>query len=798
MAQSKADLELAAMNAPPGILPPNTKFESYIGHNVINISNYELNEHQLKVLEKGLTFCPTPPRPDKSEIWNDFKEFHRRLELAQFFKPTNENIDLEITQSIIDFMNKNAEDEYEDITVNNPYNEIHQKFKNKSRWKPNPPNKTLDTFKRAFKMNLLECKFNKNPLQNITKDERAGMRDLQNNPHIVIKKADKGSAVVIMNTTDYLREGYRQLSDGNFYTKLKDDPTIDLSKKICQVLTDMKNVNLITEKNFNYLNIDNPKSGRFYLLPKIHKKGIPGRPICSSIDHPTCNISKFIDAHIKDYVPKTASYVRDTQHFISRLKTLDKLPEGALLVTLDVSSLYTNIPNREGILAVAAHLRRDRTKDPITPFLLKLLELVLHSMNFTFNEEHYLQVGGTAMGTAVAPNYANLFMDRFETKALEKWHLKPLLWLRFIDDIFMIWTHGRDELNKFINYLNSIHPKIKFTSEINDTHVNFLDTTVKVDADRSIYTTLYEKPTDTHLYLHYQSAHHKPCHQKGPFGQFLRIRRICTKNKDFIDNGMKMIEHYMKRGYPFKTLKKHMLRASRYTQDDLLEVKTKEVTTTPVMTTTFNPQNPDIKGFIHDNWNIIQHSNDCSSTFPDKPIIGFKRLPNLRDMLTKASISYPPKEMVRTKLIPTHCTRLGKCTYCPLITKISEITCNISGDKYQPKNLLKLISCELSDIVYLITCKKCGKYYVGETGRAFRQRIYEHRLSVNKPKDNRVTPVSKHFTGKSHSIKDMQFSILEWCTPKYNTPSTAHRRRREQWWMWNIGAVHPTGINQFI
>ena len=109
MAQSKADIELAAMNAPPGILPPNTKFESYIGHNVINISNYELNEHQLKVLEKGLTFCPTPPRSDKSEIWNDFKEFHRRLELAQFFKLTNEKIDLEITQSIIDFMNKNAE-----------------------------------------------------------------------------------------------------------------------------------------------------------------------------------------------------------------------------------------------------------------------------------------------------------------------------------------------------------------------------------------------------------------------------------------------------------------------------------------------------------------------------------------------------------------------------------------------------------------------------------------------------------------------------------------------------------------
>ena len=167
MALSKTDIELAAMNAPPGILPPNTKSESFIGHNVINISNYVFNECQLKVLEKGLTFSPTPSGPDKSEIWNDFKEFHRILELAQFFKPTNEKFDLEITQSIIDFMNKNAQEESEDTPTDDPYNEIHQTFKNKSCWRPNLPNKTLDTFTRASKMNLLECKLNKNSQQNV-------------------------------------------------------------------------------------------------------------------------------------------------------------------------------------------------------------------------------------------------------------------------------------------------------------------------------------------------------------------------------------------------------------------------------------------------------------------------------------------------------------------------------------------------------------------------------------------------------------------------------------------------------
>ena len=107
-----------------------------------------------------------------------------------------------------------------------------------------------------------------------------------------------------MDTLDYLREGYRQLNDHNFYTKLDHDPTRDISERICRVLTDMKTNKIITEKNFDFLNIKEPKADRFYLLPEIHKKQVPGRPICSSIGHPTCNISKFVDAHIKEYVPK--------------------------------------------------------------------------------------------------------------------------------------------------------------------------------------------------------------------------------------------------------------------------------------------------------------------------------------------------------------------------------------------------------------------------------------------------------------------------------------------------------------
>ena len=130
--------------------------------------------------------------------------------------------------------------------------------------------------------------------------------------------------------------------------------------------------------------------------------------------------------------------------------------------------------------------------------ILDLLKLVLHNMYFVFKGDFYLQVEGTAMGTALAPNYANLFMDKFETKALE-YPLKPLIWKGFIDDIFMIWTHGEQELQKFVEYLYGVHPTIKFTHKFSKTDVNFLDTTVKINQDRHLYTTLYIKPNDTHL-----------------------------------------------------------------------------------------------------------------------------------------------------------------------------------------------------------------------------------------------------------------------------------------------------------
>ena len=130
-------------------------------------------------------------------------------------------------------------------------------------------------------------------------------------------------------------------------------------------------------------------------------------------------------------------------------------------------------------------------------------------------------------------------------------------------------TWRRFKFKEFITYLNSLHQSIKFTHEFSKTSINFLDTSVKLNENRELITTLYNKPTDIHLYLHYTSAHQVSILTKGPYSQYLRLRRICTLDEDFKSNARNLT------GYYLKSLKKHFQRANSFTLDQLLEVKTK-------------------------------------------------------------------------------------------------------------------------------------------------------------------------------------------------------------------------------
>ena len=189
--------------------------------------------------------------------------------------------------------------------------------------------------------------------------------------------------------------------------------------------------------------------------------------------------------------------------FIQKLNQIEEVPQDSLLVTLNVKSLYINIPNDEGIKAVKEVYDKRPDKTVSTKVITSFLSLILTLNNFISNSVNYIQKMGCAMGTICAPSYANLFMAQLEEKHIYP-HIKgiALSYLRYIDDIFIIWKGTKEQSITFINELNKNHKTIKFEYEISSQKIPFLDTMVYKEKENNLQTTLYRKPTDQQFYLH--------------------------------------------------------------------------------------------------------------------------------------------------------------------------------------------------------------------------------------------------------------------------------------------------------
>ena len=121
------------------------------------------------------------------------------------------------------------------------------------------------------------------------------MKELSEREDIIITKASKGGAVVIMDVKDYIKETERQLNNTENFKKLQEDPTATNMKLVNDAIERFKKQKLINEKVAEGLKRNDPKTPTFYLHPKIHKEGNPGRLIVSSVNCHTANISKYVD-----------------------------------------------------------------------------------------------------------------------------------------------------------------------------------------------------------------------------------------------------------------------------------------------------------------------------------------------------------------------------------------------------------------------------------------------------------------------------------------------------------------------
>ena len=287
--------------------------------------------------------------------------------------------------------------------------------------------------------------------------------------------------MVVWDREDYLKEAYKQLEDREVYEEVPNEPSV-LVNTIIKALEKIRLRGDLSSDTLNYFVVEDPKFARFYLLPKIHKRlhNVPGRPVISNCAFYTENISSFLDYHLQPLAQKVKSYIKDTNHFLNKIKKLGSLPDGAVLCTVDVVGLYPNIPHGEGLDSLRRFLETRDNKQISSDTLTELAEVLLKNNIFEFDEKIFKQKRGTAIGTKFAPPYAILFTANLEEKMLEGFEKKPMIWWRYIDDIFFVWEHGEESLKVFIEQVNMFHSTIKFTAEYSKEDVNFLDVNIKL------------------------------------------------------------------------------------------------------------------------------------------------------------------------------------------------------------------------------------------------------------------------------------------------------------------------------
>ena len=226
----------------------------------------------------------------------------------------------------------------------------------KSSWKPPRGHPNLEVFLIQLEHEIFKTCEKPLGYSNLSWNEWRVVHSLADDWNIVIKKADKGSFVVVWDRSDYVMEAEKQLKDSKVYKNISDSKDLipKLTEKSKKIFESLKRRGLISKKQLKYFRFDFKKAynlRKLYLLPKIHKRmfNVLGRPVISNCGTPTENVFEFLDSHLQPIMRKGLSHVKDSGDFTSKIKWIGSVPENAILVTADVVGLYPRSPQDVGL-----------------------------------------------------------------------------------------------------------------------------------------------------------------------------------------------------------------------------------------------------------------------------------------------------------------------------------------------------------------------------------------------------------------------------------------------------------------
>lgn len=226
-----------------------------------------------------------------------------------------------------------------------------------------------------------------------------------------------------------------------------------------------------------------------------------------------------------------------------------RLPENYVLVSLDVVSLFTNVPKELVLLTIEENW--DDFKCVINipkDHLIELVKMCFDTSYFTFQNDYFIQLDGSAMGNPASPSLANLVMNHVLRKVLEIVPFKIAFLKLYVDDTLLAVPES--EVDGLLGWFNSIHPKIQFTMEKEvDNTLAFLDTLVVRMPDGGLRTRWYQKPTSSSILLNFKSHH--PMAQKSSVVRGLLYRALKLSHAEYYDENLRKVREILDRNnYP--------------------------------------------------------------------------------------------------------------------------------------------------------------------------------------------------------------------------------------------------------
>ena len=473
-----------------------------------------------------------------------------------------------------------------------------------------------------------------------------------------------------------------------------------------------------------------------------------------------------------------------------------------LLYTLlrDILKVYPATLSSRCVLALSSILALDPN------LIVRLLHLNMNYSYFEFAHLIFQQIRGTAMGAAFSPSIANIYMSTVVNEFLQTQAVKPLIFTRYIDDIFMIWKDTQEALNTFIDNLNSVHPNLKFTHERSTQSIDFLDLTIyNFPLTNRLDVKTFQKPLNLYKYLHVTSNHPPKIFKAIIKGECIRFARTNSTKETFEATIHLFKSRLAKRGYPVSVINKatKIVKYSRRQQYLTHGQRPRPSSSPPMFKSLLPPQ------FCHLKQLILQDYAKLRFTSPRFITL---RHPTLSNALVRARVTPTDEQFLDTALhltvssstVHTMATAMPKmkyrpppinpcqhpkcatCSYHLLLTPTFKGS-NKNANTYKIRHQL---SCTTSNIVYLITCKKCKKQYVGLTTKQLNTRINHHRSNIANKKS---TYIAQHFNLPDHSITDLKVQPIDQATGNTNTITELYRL--EAYWIKTLRTRTPEGLN---